>query len=208
MKRLYIYIALGVSALAIALIGQAYIPKPATPVAVVEKEQPTVTQKPTIGGPFILVDQNGKTVTEADFAGRYMMVFFGYTFCPDVCPTAMQAVTDALDLLGPAGEKIDPVFISIDPERDTPAVMKSFVENFHPRLTGLTGSLEQIADVAKAYKVYFGKVREKDAPEDEYMMNHSSVIYVMGPDGKFVTHFTHGTTPETMAEKLKELVGS
>lgn len=207
MKRLSVYMALGVSALAIGLAGRAYAPGPATPPPVIEKKQPAALRQPTIGGPFVLTDQNGKTVTEADFAGRYMMVFFGYTFCPDVCPTAMQAVTDALDLLGPRGEKIDPVFISIDPERDTPAVIKSFVGNFHPRLTGLTGAMEQIIDVAKAYKVYFSKVREKGAAEEDYMMNHSSVIYVMGPDGAFVTHFTHGTSPETMAERLKELLG-
>ena len=154
-----------------------------------------------IGGAFTLIDHNGKTVTDANFRGRYMLVFFGYTFCPDVCPTALQTIAKVMDLLGAKADKVQPVFISVDPERDTPKVLKSFMENFHPRMVGLTGSPEQVAAAAKVYRVYFAKAND----EDEYLMDHSANIYLMGPDGKFVTYFRHGGfTPDTLAAKVRE----
>ena len=162
-----------------------------------------------LGGPFSLTDQDGKIVTDKDYAGRYMLVYFGYTYCPDVCPTSLAAIGRAMDILetkdAALAARIQPIFITIDPERDTPALMKSYVKNFHPRLIGLTGTPEQIAAVAKAYKVYYAKAVDKGAPADSYLMDHSSITYLMGPDGKFVTHFAHGTTPDAMAEKLATL---
>jgi protein SCO1/2 len=162
-----------------------------------------------IGGPFTLIDQDGKTVTDEDFRGQYMLVYFGYTYCPDVCPTSLSIVGRALDILEEQAPdqaaRIQPVFISVDPDRDTPAVLKDYVKNFHERLIGLTGTPDQVAAAAKAYRVYFAKVREKGAAADEYLMDHSSITYVMGPDGKFATHFGHGTDPAVMAEKLAAL---
>ncbi|MDA1089616.1 MAG: SCO family protein [Proteobacteria bacterium] len=157
-----------------------------------------------IGGPFNLVDHNAGPVTDADFRGRYLLVFFGYTYCPDVCPKAMQTIGVALDQLGKDAAKIRPLFISVDPERDTPEVLKSFVKNFHPSLTGLTGSPRQVQAAAKAYRVYYGKVKEDGGAKDEYLMNHSAGLYLMGADGKFITMFSHNTTPEDLAAKIRK----
>lgn len=160
-----------------------------------------------VGGPFSLTNQDGKRVTDQDFRGKYMLVFFGFTFCPDVCPSELQVMSAALDQLGPQGDKIQPVFITIDPERDTPEAMKLYVSNFHPRMVGLTGSPEDIASVAKAYRVYYAKAKpaEGSAPGD-YLMDHSTILYLMGPDGRFVKHFTYGTDVKTLTEGLREVV--
>ena len=162
-----------------------------------------------IGGPFSLTDHNGKAVTEKDYAGKYLLVFFGYTFCPDVCPTAMQTVTETMDILDEDGRKVQPLFISIDPERDTPAVLKEFVANFHPSIIGLTGTPEQIAAVAKAYRVYYARAKTEDGGDDDeyYLMNHSAVLYLIGPDGKFIAHFAHTDSPEKIAAKIREVTG-
>lgn len=167
------------------------------------KSAATATGTALIGGPFTLVNQDGKTVTEKDFLGRYMLVFFGYTYCPDICPTELQVMTAALEQMGEDAKKIQPVFVSIDPERDTPEVVKSYVENFGSGLVGLTGTPEQVAQAAKAYRVYYAKAAE--AGED-YKMDHSTIIYLMGPDGKFVKHFTYTTDAARLAQELKTLV--
>ena len=161
---------------------------------------------PTIGGPFTLVDQAGKTVTDKNFRGQYLMIYFGYTYCPDVCPTSLTNMSDALDLLGEKATKVTPMLITIDPARDTPEHLREYATYFHPRLHALTGSPEQIAAVAKAYRVYYSKVKQEDATEDDYLMDHSSVTYVMGPDGMFRLHFSHGTDAETMASRLRDLL--
>lgn len=140
-----------------------------------------------IGGPFTLTDQNGKQVRDSDFAGKYRIVYFGYTYCPDVCPTDLARIGAALRTLdkqapGIAG-KIVPLFISVDPERDTPAQLKQYVGNFHPRLIGLTGTPQQIAQVAKAYAIAY----MKQPTPSGYLMGHSEVAYLMGPDGKPIT---------------------
>lgn len=160
-----------------------------------------------VGGPFSLTNQDGKRVTDQDFRGKYMLIFFGFTFCPDVCPSELQVMSAALDELGPQGDKIQPVFITIDPERDTPEAMKVYVSNFHPRMVGLTGSQADIAAVAKAYRVYYAKAKapEGAAPED-YLMDHSTILYLMGPDGRFVKHFTYGTDVKTLADGLRQVV--
>ena len=161
---------------------------------------PTVIGEPLIGGPFALTDHNGRRVTEKDFLGKYWLVFFGYTYCPDVCPTTLQVMAQALDDMGAAGAAIQPVFISVDPERDTPEVLKSYVANFSPRLLGLTGSAEDIAAAAKAFRIYYKKIA-KDGTVD-YLMDHSSIIYLMGPDGRFVKHFTYTTDAKALSEAL------
>jgi cytochrome oxidase Cu insertion factor (SCO1/SenC/PrrC family) len=158
-----------------------------------------------VGGPFTLTDHNGREVTEKTFLGKYMLIFFGFTFCPDVCPTELQVITAALDEMGPAGEKIQPLFITVDPERDTPEVLKAYVSNFGPRLIGLTGTPEQVAAAAKAYRVYYAKVSNSGSAAD-YMMDHSTIIYLMGPDGRFVKHMTYTTDAAKLAAELKKTV--
>jgi protein SCO1/2 len=158
-----------------------------------------------IGGPFTLTDQSGKTVTDADFKGKYMLVYFGFTFCPDVCPTELQVMAGAMEKLGDKAEKVQPVFVTVDPERDTPEALAKYVKQFDPRLMGLTGTAEQIAHVAKEYRVFYEKVKDDDGSGD-YTMDHSSVVYLMGPDGGFLTFFPPATSPDQMAEKIGSLM--
>ena len=153
-----------------------------------------------VGGPFALIDHTGRPVTDQDYRGRHLLVFFGYTYCPDVCPTTLQEITTALDLLGTEASDVAPLFISVDPERDTPQALRAYVGAFDPRITGLTGSVEQVRDVAKSYRVYFAKA---EAGEGPYLMDHSSIVYLMGRDGGYLTHFTHATSPETMASRIR-----
>ena len=160
-----------------------------------------------IGGPFMMVNNKGETVTEKNFLGHYTIYFFGYTFCPDVCPTELQVLAAALKELGTDAEKITPVFVSIDPDRDTPAVIGAYVANFDPRLVGLTGSPEQVAAMARAFHVFYQKVPDAKNPKD-YGMDHSSVIYLMGPDGKFAKHFPYTTDAKNLAEALKKVLQS
>lgn len=164
----------------------------------------TTTSQPTIGGPFTLIDQNGNTVTDADFRGRYMLVFFGYTYCPDVCPESLARTAAVLNMLGDKADKVVPVFISVDPERDTPEQLRLFASLFHPRLVALTGTPEQVAHVSKAFRVYYAKAKQADATSDAYLIDHSAITYLMGPDGRFVAHFSHQTSAEDMAKRLRE----
>ncbi len=156
-----------------------------------------------IGGPFTLTDQDGRKVTEKDFLGKYTLVFFGYTYCPDLCPTELQVMSAALDSLGAKADAIQPIFISFDPERDTPEVLKQYVSNFHPRLVGLTGTPEEIAIAAKAYRVYYAKVPNSSAP-DTYLMDHSTITYLMDPQGKFLKHFSYSTDSAALAKALEQ----
>ena len=166
---------------------------------------PAGTGMALVGGPFTLTDQDGRRVSEKEFLGKHMLVVFGFTYCPDICPTELQVMTAALDAKGPDGEKIQPVFITVDPERDTPDVMKAYVANFSPRLIGLTGTPEEIASAAKAFRVYYAKVPNEASP-DSYLMDHSSIIYLMGPDGSFVKHFPFTTDVVKFTEELKRAV--
>lgn len=154
-----------------------------------------------IGGPFTLVDSTGKTVTDQTFRGRWMLLYFGYTYCPDVCPTELQTIASALDQLGPVANQIAPIFISIDPERDTPDALASYVKLFSPNLIGLTGTKQQIADVARAYRVYYAKTTKTS--ESAYLMDHSSLVYLMGPQGNFVALFNPQTSVDDMASELR-----
>jgi protein SCO1/2 len=163
----------------------------------------TAPPRPAVGGPFDLVDHEGRAATDADFRGRLMIVFFGFTYCPDVCPTALTAIAQALDLLGADAVNVAPLFITVDPERDTPEQLKEYVRHFHPRLIGLTGTPEKIAAAAKAYRVYYAKARAANAPPDEYTMDHTSIVYLMGRDGKFLAHFSHGTEPKAIADRAR-----
>jgi protein SCO1/2 len=161
--------------------------------------------KSMVGGPFALVDGDGRAVTDRDFRGKYMLVYFGYTFCPDVCPTSLNTVSDALDRLGSKADKIQPLFISVDPARDTPQVVKQYAAAFGPRIKGLTGTPAQIETVGKAYRVYYKEHRTGSGPGD-YTMDHSSVLYLMGPDGAFITPVRAEQSGEEMAAVLGKLV--
>ena len=193
MKRPILYVLFAVAILLSALVAKNYFDSPNK-----------IASGPTIGGSFTLVDHNAKAVTDADFKGRNMLIFFGYTYCPDVCPTAMQTISDALDILGDRPD-IVPVFVSVDTKRDTPEVLKSYLENFHPSIVGMTGTPEQVVAAAKAYGVYYAIVEGSSGDPDDYLMNHSSITYLMGPDGAFITHFSHGPPPYQMAEKLDRM---
>jgi protein SCO1/2 len=155
---------------------------------------------PPIGGPFALVDDTGKPRTDADFRGRLMLIYFGYTHCPDACPTTLQDIADALAKLGPAADQVAPIFITIDPERDTVQYLKGYAEQFDAKFVALTGSPEQIATAAKSYRVYYRKATN----QADYLMDHSSIVYLMGRDGKFLTHFTPDTTPDQMADTVRK----
>ena len=159
--------------------------------------------KALVGGPFELIDHTGKTVTDKDFRGRFMLVYFGFTFCPDICPSGLQVMAAALDKVGAKADRIVPIFITVDPERDTPAQLAQYVPSFHPRLIGLTGSPEQTAAVQKAYRVYAKKVAD-DKSSAGFTFDHTSLMYLMDPKGDYVAHFTHATPVERIAERLAQ----
>ena len=155
-----------------------------------------------VGGPFELVNQDGAKVTEKDFEGQLLLIYFGFTFCPDACPTALGVMAAAIEKLDVAGERVTPILISIDPARDTPQALKDYVGNFHPRMVGLTGTYEQIAKVAKEYKVFYQKA--PGATGEDYLMDHSTLIYLMDGEGKFLTYFGPQATPDEVAEAIRK----
>ncbi|MGE0665444.1 MAG: SCO family protein [Sphingomonadales bacterium] len=158
-----------------------------------------------VGGAFELTDQNGKTVTDEALKGKYRIVYFGFTYCPDICPTELQAVTAALDMLGKDADKFTPVFITIDPERDTAEAMAKYLTSFHPSFVGLTGTADQVAKAAGAYRVYYAREATGEAP-DAYTMNHSGYVYLMDCQGRYIRHLDAGTPAAGIAAALKELL--
>jgi protein SCO1 len=157
-----------------------------------------------IGGPFHLVDQNGRAFTDADLKGKWHLVFFGYTHCPDVCPTTLNELSLALEKLGKkASGEVGIVFISVDPERDTPAVLKSYVASFDAPVTALTGTADEVAQAAKSYRVFYAKHQPRDGAYD---MDHSAVIYVMDPEGRFTATFTPDTPADQVVARLQKLL--
>jgi protein SCO1/2 len=153
-----------------------------------------------IGGPFSLLDQNGRTVTDQDLRGHPFLVFFGFTHCPDVCPTSLFEISEVLGKLGPDAQKLSALFVTIDPERDTPAAMKDYLASFNSRLVGLTGDPAAIAAVAKEYRVYVKKV---PLDHGDYTMDHTALVYLMDKEGRFVTPFNLKRTPEDAAADLR-----
>ena len=156
-----------------------------------------------IGGPFTLIDHTGKPRSDQDFRGKLMLVYFGFTYCPDVCPTDLQNIGLAIGALGEAGERVQPLFTTVDPARDTQAHLKDYVPMFHPRLIGLTGDAAAIHAAAAAYRVYYAQVPLKG---DDYTVDHSSFIYLMGADGKYLGFFPPGAPPEQIVETLRRYV--
>jgi protein SCO1/2 len=164
-----------------------------------------------IGGPFTLVDQTGAQRTDADFRGRAMLIYFGYTHCPDACPTALQSMSDAMDGLGGRGAMVVPILITVDPARDTADHLQRYLENFHPRIVALTGSETAIAETAKAYRIFYAKAKDRNVtagaahpPADDYLIDHSSFIYLMGRDGRYLTHFPGNASPEQLADGIRK----
>ncbi len=166
---------------------------------------PTLGGAAAIGGPFTLVDQNGETRTERDFRGRFMLVTFGYTHCPDICPVTVQAIGDTLEQLGPAADQVAGIFVSVDPQRDTPAALKDYVQSVSPRIVALTGSPAQIAAAARAYRVYY-RINGDPSRDQHYAVDHTALLYLMDRDGRFVTHFTHQTPAATMVAAIRRVL--
>ncbi len=171
-----------------ALIGRSGVFSPAPPPS-------------AVGGPFTLVDQDGRAVDEKVLNGKWSAVFFGFTYCPDVCPTTLQALASATDQLGPKGKDLRIVFVSVDPERDTPAKVKAYIQaaNLPAGSLGLTGTVQQTDAAAKVYRVF----HEKAGEGPDYLINHSTAVYLMDPKGRFVRPLAYGLTPEQMADQIK-----
>lgn len=159
------------------------------------------------GGPFTLTDHTGRRRSDTDFHGTWLLVQFGYTSCPDICPLSLDTMTAALEALGPAASRVQPVFVTVDPTRDTPAVLASFLTSFDPRLIGLTGSEAEIAAVAKAYRVHRRKIITDPADPAAYLVDHGSFTYLMGPDGGFLTLIPYGTDAARMARTIASYLG-
>jgi protein SCO1/2 len=158
------------------------------------------TAPAAIGGPFQLTDQAGRTVTERNMQGRPTLIFFGFTHCPDICPTSLFEISEVLRAMGKDADRVNAYFISVDPERDTAAAMKDYLSSFDPHLEGLTGNPDEVAKVISAYRVYARKVPLKDG---DYTMDHTALIYLMDRDGRFVSPFNLKRTPEQAAADLR-----
>lgn len=167
---------------------------------------PAAAQDQKIGGPFALIDQDGRPVTDADFRGRPLLVYFGLTYCPDICPTDLAVIAETMGQLGPAADGVQALFVTVDPERDTPAQLRDYTALFDRRIRGLTGDAKAIAAAARAYRVTYAKY-DIQGPLD-YRMDHSAFIYLMNRDGRFVARFPQGTAPETLADALRAQLGS
>ena len=170
--------------------------------------QPGIGAAVQIGGPFTLVDQHGVTRSDADLLGSYLLVYFGYTYCPDLCPTALLKMTDALDELAERSplqaKRVVPLFISVDPERDTPEVLRAYAEQFSPRLVALTGSHRALGDVGRRYGMRYA--RAPGATGDDYLVDHTSFLYLMGPDGKYLAHFEKDVSVDDLVDALERTV--
>lgn len=192
--------------IAVVIAIGAYYAQKASHTITASQEQAEVRSTGTaaIGGEFSLIDQNGNGFTHENLKGHYSLVFFGFANCPDMCPTALTNITQAMESL-PEGvaNRIAPIFITIDPKRDTPEALKAYAANFHPRLIALSGTREQTTQAAGAFKVYH---QVADPSVEDYMVNHSGFIYVMDEKGNYVRHFSHTTAPENMAEALRSIV--
>jgi protein SCO1 len=163
----------------------------------------TSSSSAQIGGPFTLDAADGRTVTDQTYRGKWLLIYFGYTFCPDACPTALNNMSGALEKLGGGASKVQPLFITVDPKRDTSQVMADYLKSFDPRIVGLTGSQAQTDSVAKAYRVY---VAPQKTGGDDYLVDHSAYFYVMNPQGKFVNVIADDAAADEMADKLREMI--
>src|SRR6185437_8072591 len=206
MKRLRLTVLSIVVVLAVVAVGAFW----RSGVSGFQSEAKTPDTLPSqFGGSFSLTDQYGKRRTDADFRRSYMLIFFGYTYCPDVCPTTLAVEAEALDKLGARAKRIVPIFISVDPKRDTPEKLRSYLSSFdakqpssRPDFIGLTGTDEEIANAAKAYRVYYRAHIDARAENGDYSVDHTGEVYLMGPEGKFVAYYSQGILPDEMAADL------
>lgn len=159
-----------------------------------------------INGRFMLMNHYGEMVTDRDFGDRYQLIYFGYTFCPDVCPSALMVITQALKLLGDDAARIQPLFITVDPERDTPQVLREYVAYFHPSIIGLTGSPDLIARTTANFRVTYEKVQVPGMPPDQYQMDHSAGVFLLAPDDRLLVKFAHGILAKDMAARIKDFL--
>lgn len=189
---------LGVAA-SVVVVGGTLVWRAASPPGL---PAPIFIGEAAIRSDFSLIGHTGRAVTEADFAGRWQLVFFGFTHCPDICPTTLAYMASVMDLLGDRADRVAPLFITVDPARDTVPVMAEFVSAFHPGLVGLTGTEVQVAEAAQNFRVYYERMDDKSAP-DGYLMAHAGHLYLMRPDGKFEAVFLEsGQSPDTLAEEI------
>jgi protein SCO1/2 len=200
MRRL---VQVTVGAIAGLVIAAAVVWWTVEPPPTVVRLTEAVASGPQVGGPFTLTDHTGRTVSEADFAGRFMLIYFGFTYCPDICPTEMQTFAEVMDRLGPLSERVQPILVTVDPARDTPEHLAGYVSLFHPRLVGLTGTEAQIAQMARAYRVYYAKQPTSDG---SYTMDHTSLVYLMNADGRFVGTLDFHEDPNVRVKKLEKLL--
>jgi len=185
----------------VAAAGWSLWPPGAEEPSAAELMDAVMWNKGPIGGPFALTDQDGRPRSDADFRGKLLLVYFGYTYCSDVCPTDLQAIASAIDKLGPASDGVQPLFITVDPEHDTPETIKLYVALFHPRLIGLTGSASEIKKVARAYKVYYAKT--EPAKKSDRLIDHSGFIFLVGRDGNYLGFFPPGTPADRLIDGIR-----
>lgn len=202
MTKVFMDIAAAIALTAFVMVGWILVER-MTEVKTISGEGVIAVPAKT-GGPFELISHKGKPVTQADFKGKYALVYFGYSFCPDVCPFGLQNVAAGVGKLGDKADKVVPVFVSVDPERDTPDQLSQYVELFHPNMVGLTGTEAQIKDIAKKFRVYYA-IR-KDLGKEDYPVDHSSFTYLMDPDWKLIAVFRHDVTPDNIANALKQIL--
>lgn len=197
--RIWSFILILVASLSIIGLYFAVAPMPQNTV------KNSHTGKALIGGAFEALDHNGNPYTDQDMLGHYSIVYFGFTHCPDICPTGLLKIANALDAMGSDGEQIVPYFVSVDPERDTPEILAQYITHFHPRLIGITGTIEQVDTIAKAYKVYYQR-QESDSALG-YLVDHSGFMYLMDPDGEYVAHFSHSASEKEIETGIVKAIG-
>ena len=209
-RRVYLYLGVAVLIIIIGVTLRFF----ASPQSMVSPAGVTVVDKggreikgskpPSIGGRFTLISQDGRPVTDADFRGKNTLVFFGFTNCPDVCPLTLNNISRAIVLLGADANKIQPLFISVDPLRDTPNVLRKYLKHFDHRIIGLTGTPKQVVAVQRAYRIFAQRRNAVGVGSDDYLMDHTSISYMMGPSGEFKTFFSNGSTPEEFVTKIRQ----
>lgn len=197
-SRLLLIATVAIFGAVVALGIKMLLPFGADPTQ--QAQEPVVTGQADIGGPFSLIDHHGNPVTDRDFQGRPLLIGFGYTSCPDICQMMLQNITTALEAMGNQATILEPLFITIDPERDTVAVLSDHLSNFHPAIRGLTGSPEAIQQVVKAYRVFSQKA--EGGEQVDYLMAHSSYIYLMDGQGHYLAHFGHHTAPDALSQAI------
>ncbi len=203
LKKLFLFIGfLSIIATGIYFSWQNFGPISKNTSLLYVKEQGV----PELGGPFQLRDQNGIYRTNKEFNGKILLVYFGYSYCPDICPTALSNISQALKSLGKNADYFQPLFITIDPNRDTQELLKTYMQDFDPHFIALTGTEEELLPLKKAYKVYASKAPSSIPQDPHYLVDHSSLIYVMDPKGKYIMHFSHQTDPVILEKSLKGLL--